>query len=812
MTSNNVEKVGNFGNIIYDSDNDTPGTRRRIGISATEIELLDDIPPSFGTGITSSKNTVPNKERLFESQIPSSSINKENQPNNYQALSFNKEQPKSNIAYHDGNDQQLNFAVDKLLEKYAPDALPQNLVNASTSSGQPSQVNVVTARDDSFFSSFQTTAPSSSTTSNNYSTIIRPNKGQVLQTNTKSNNNHNNNNNHSQPPTRSQPEAVYNSIQYAISPQQPQQKPQSSIPIKTKTGNVAQVVPGKLYTLLDDPLHIFYDRQYPTPSQTKPPSQQQQPSFQTTFQPSNNFQTTQDPLVTMFTNAPTRNPQQPMATTTDNNSNGVQPFNLESLIKRVQQDYYQEIKPFVSSVRFVEKDREYGQSLADIGFVTPISVRRGFTKQADDILRRSFGQQAPRRQPFNRPDPNDYSDDEEDDHIDDLHPPNRYRPPLEKFDSKQSFTSVTSVSTYSGDYDDPYSSPRNRKKTNVHDQSTSPPPKPNQTKTQPQIQNSAAASMVAPMKPMTKDESDEEDDTTTANNPIVPKLAKRISPDRYSMSSADATTSDDEDDYIASYNEHENPKNSRSNGLGAVNAKVTNSSVVEPIDKKTGSQTIQRSEDIHPVPPTIRVSQTNLTSPKDSRTEVKKIGSEGSDIGLSESDEDSSGETEDKSSTPLNKLPSPLVNQSNVQPTPTSATSGRPTITPQMNARGPIPQTNVRTPTTQTNARTPTTQTNTRTPTAPTNPRVPATQNAPSATRTNNENNPRQATGSTTNPTNQRSTAAPERNAASGPANTGSTRLFNAENNSKSANKRSAKDGSSSFKNKMKSLFSRKQS
>jgi hypothetical protein len=230
------------------------------------------------------------------------------------------------------------------------------------------------------------------------------------------------------------------------------------------------VVPGKLYTLNDDPLYLLYDRQNPVPPNP------QKSSFNTTFQPSNNFQTAPDPLTVIYTNTSQRYPQQSIPITTDTNSNVKQPFDLANLIKRIQQDYLREIQPFVSSVKFVEKDLEYGQSLADIGFTTPVTVHKGFTKQADDILRRSFGRKIDPRQPSNRYNDNDDSDDD-DDNISELRPSNRYHP-LEKFDSKQSFTSVTSVSTNASDYDEHYSPGNNiQTKVQVHNQSTSPPRK-----------------------------------------------------------------------------------------------------------------------------------------------------------------------------------------------------------------------------------------------------------------------------------------------------------------------------------------------
>jgi hypothetical protein len=322
-------------------------------------------------------------------------------------------------------------------------------LNTTISHQQPPQTNFVTGRDESSFSTFQTGAPSSSIPTNNYSTVIRPNMGQIPQNQTQINNNYN-----TQPSNQSRQPSGYDSFQHVIPPSQQQQpQPQTSIPIKTTDGNITQVVPGKLYTLDDDPLHLLYDRQPTAPPNLQSFSQQRQPpppAFPTTFQPSNNFQTLVDPLESMFTNTSQRYPQQPTSITIDPNSNGRQPLDLGNIIKRVQQDYLREIEPFVSSVKFIEKDRAYGQGLDNIGFSEPFSIHKGFSTQADDILRRSFGRQ------------------------DDRHAPNSHYPtgPL---NSKESYTSVSSTSTYGSDYDDRYPSQHNRKnKADVRDQATSP--------------------------------------------------------------------------------------------------------------------------------------------------------------------------------------------------------------------------------------------------------------------------------------------------------------------------------------------------
>ncbi len=351
-------------------------------------------------------------------------------------------------------------------------ANPQNVLNTSNDRRSNTQVKVVRGGDQQSFSTFQTSTPSSTTNSHNYSTIIRTNSGETSQTQTtvKPYNNKN-----SQQKTRTQPATSYDSFQHVVPPpqQQQQQQSQTSVAVKTKSGNVAQVVPGKLYTFNDDPLYTLYEKQ-----NTVPLNSQKSAIVTTTFQPSTNTYTVTDPLSILFTRASKNPPQQSkQPPTTDKNSNGIPSFDLGNLIKRVQQDYLHEIQPFVTSVKFVDKDTEYGQSLTDVDFTTPVRIEKGFSRQADDILRRSFGRQdgkQQQQQPSNNDDSSDYSDDDD---IDELRPSNRYNP-LEKNDSKQSFTSVTSVSTNTSGYDQHYpSANNNNNKVQVHNQSTSPPRK-----------------------------------------------------------------------------------------------------------------------------------------------------------------------------------------------------------------------------------------------------------------------------------------------------------------------------------------------
>lgn len=366
-------------------------------------------------------------------------------------------------------------------------AVPTNLLNGSNNHRQPPQASSSSSantRDQPVFSTFQTTSPPSSTASHNYSTVVRPNNKQSSQNQTPPNNNTNPNNTNNVPTSSyRQPASAYDNFQRTVpssqNPQSQQVPYQSTIPVQVQNGNLAQVVPGKLYNLDEDPLHLLYDRQNPV----APPKQQT--TFNSTFQPATNFPAGNNPSIVMYTNTSQRTPLQsvPIATnvnpTTNPNHGGMPPFDLGNLIKRVQQDYLREIQPFVSSVKFVEKDREYGQSLADIGFTTPVSVRKGFRTQADDMLRRSFGRQdhpQPRRNYDDEE--NTYSESESELYDDDISAlrPSARRNKLQNKISKESITSVTSVtSATDSEYGERYSTQDARKKKQTHSQRTSSP-------------------------------------------------------------------------------------------------------------------------------------------------------------------------------------------------------------------------------------------------------------------------------------------------------------------------------------------------
>lgn len=93
---------------VYDSNNQnqtiTTSGKKRIGISATEIELLDDVPLEFSKTSKTSK-TRSNSTGVKHDQQTKSSLQKE----------------PSRTIYANPDEEGLGSAVDRLLERYAPE-------------------------------------------------------------------------------------------------------------------------------------------------------------------------------------------------------------------------------------------------------------------------------------------------------------------------------------------------------------------------------------------------------------------------------------------------------------------------------------------------------------------------------------------------------------------------------------------------------------------------------------------------------------------------------------------------------------------
>ena len=291
---------------------------------------------------------------------------------------------------------------------------------------------------------------------------------------TDSRNNANANNN-SRPLQRPTSATTYDSFQHITSSAHSQPKYQKPVFNEKKTENFSQLTSDKLYTFNEIPFDVLYDRVESVPSKSQPSSEQEGP-FKSTFQPLNNFPTVPDPSRAMFTDASEKNRRQPIQITTDKNTDGMQPPNLGSIIKKIQQDYLREIHPFVSSVRFVEKNHEYGHNLDDINHMTLVDIRQSFTKQADDILQRSFRRQDHQQKLLNPHTRINYSSVDNNDNQHGFQSSNQQHR-LEKYDSKQSLTSVSSISTYDSEHESQYSSLGSRKNHNTLDEATSPPRK-----------------------------------------------------------------------------------------------------------------------------------------------------------------------------------------------------------------------------------------------------------------------------------------------------------------------------------------------
>lgn len=138
---------------------------------------------------------------------------------------------------------------------------------------------------------------------------------------------------------------TYDTFQSRIKQEQPSIK-----------ANYTQVIPGESYTYDDDPYYQSYASQRSLPLN------------------SNHFQPIQDPLEALYRNSAPIYSQPQMPSTVNNSTDGMQPFDLGNLINRIQQDYLNNVRPYVSSVQFIEDE----QNLASIGVFTPSTARKSF--------------------------------------------------------------------------------------------------------------------------------------------------------------------------------------------------------------------------------------------------------------------------------------------------------------------------------------------------------------------------------------------------------------------------------------------------
>ena len=162
--------------------------------------------------------------------------------------------------------------------------------------------------------------------------------------------------NQSAPVPQQRPYTFYDTFQSTI-PKEPPPPPQLQQPIRQ---NYTHVVPGESqHNYNDDPYYEAYTRPQSLPVE------------------SNYFQPIQDPLQALYGN-PTpiySQPQIPTIVNNDNDLDGIKTFDLGNLINRIQQDYVNNVRPYVSSVKFIEDD----QPLTSDGFATPTRSRQSLS-------------------------------------------------------------------------------------------------------------------------------------------------------------------------------------------------------------------------------------------------------------------------------------------------------------------------------------------------------------------------------------------------------------------------------------------------
>ena len=121
-------------------------------------------------------------------------------------------------------------------------------------------------------------------------------------------------------------------------------------------------------------------------------------------------------------------------------------------------------------------------------------------------------------------------------------------------------------------------------------------------------------------------------------------------------------TSDKHEEVLAIYNDHEQQKNLQSSHPSAISDLMTSVPILGPTEQTirervdVTSQPVERSEDIHTIPPTVRPLQRKTSPPTALRTREKQYESSESDAVSPGSDRSSDDEDESKLSPPNNPL------------------------------------------------------------------------------------------------------------------------------------------------------------
>ncbi|CAM4790526.1 unnamed protein product [Rotaria magnacalcarata] len=334
MTDSKSGKVPKIGTLVYDSGIDTASGNKRAVLP--------------GGGIS-----VAERARLFGAQIPSASPFKPSKPTNLpvQRTPQNNRTVKPNVAFQDANYEPLKPKID--IYEY------------------PKQET--------------STSPSSQQTNNDYRRFIRAedrrryDQQQQQQQPLSDSRNHsaaNRSRNHSQHSSSASQRSTntYDRVQY-----EPRKKYTPGKPNSTK-----RIRPVETYAPEDDDSDYDYEEDEVEQAPYLKFYNPIVPPQNTTSQSSNYFQPIQDPLEVLMTGSSQGYYQGQPPTTTYADTNNLQPFDLGNLISRIQQDYTENVRPYVSSVQFVETN----PSVVNLGYITPASTRKDYMRRTNGTYRR----------------------------------------------------------------------------------------------------------------------------------------------------------------------------------------------------------------------------------------------------------------------------------------------------------------------------------------------------------------------------------------------------------------------------------------
>ncbi|CAF0950629.1 unnamed protein product [Rotaria sordida] len=321
-------KLPMSGTVVYDSGNTTSNGKKRIIIPGGGVSVAD-------------------RARLFGTQVTTSSPYKNPQLSNQQIQqqqqqpSYNNQSTKSNVIHDDRSYQQIKTNVDRRPKQDTSYSTTQRILNNRQ---QPVQINTRKKYEQP-----------SSNDSHHYSAATRSRT----------------HNQHSSP--NRQPLITHNRYQYDSPPKQ-------------RYNNISPtqiILSGESYTIDDKVNNDSYLNSYDKQNTS---SHYQQQSYNISNPSTNYFQPIKDPLEDLFKNSSQKYYQQQIPMKDYTNTNSIQAFDLGNLIHRIQQDYMDNARPYVSSIEYIENS----QNLANIGLTTPVTSRQDYTRQTNDLYRQKI--------------------------------------------------------------------------------------------------------------------------------------------------------------------------------------------------------------------------------------------------------------------------------------------------------------------------------------------------------------------------------------------------------------------------------------